>query len=338
MKIAFLNIYQGAVNRGLETYVTELSKRLGKIHIVKVFGGHETPKKRWPVLWRFYLDPHSFSVALYTIKLLPNIWKEKYNAVFALNGGWQPALIRLITWLYGGKMIIPGQSGIGWDDRNNLWSFPDSFVALSTFAAKWANKANPFVNVDIIPNGVDLDKFKPVGKKYTTSLKDPIIVCQGALELSKRLDLTIRAVGKLKRVSLILVGGGSLKEELFTLGKKTLGDNFEIVEVPHNKMPDIYRLGKVFTLPSWSSEAFGIAYVEAMATNLPVVATDDPVRREIVGNAGIFVEPENTKDYSQALRDAINKNWKDLPRKQAEKFSWDNIGEKYETLFQKLTK
>ncbi len=45
--------------------------------------------------------------------------------VIPVNGGWMPAILRIVTWLYGGKLVISGQSGIGWDDRNNLWCFPD---------------------------------------------------------------------------------------------------------------------------------------------------------------------------------------------------------------------
>ena len=74
-----------------------------------------------------------------------------------------------------------------------------------------------------------------------------------------------------------------------------------------------------------------------MATNLPVVALDDDQRREIVGKAGVFVKnPENSKVYADALKKALNKNWADVPRHQAENFSWDEITKVYEKLFMSL--
>src|SRR3989344_9391711 len=158
-KIAFLNIYQGRVERGLETYVSELSRRLGKNHEVEVIKGNSISLKRWPIVWRLYLDPHGIGIFLFTLRLIPKIWREKYDIIFALNGGWQPALIRTITWIYGGKMIITGQSGKGWDDRNNLWCFPDCFVALSSYAVDWAKKVNIFIKVEYIPNGVNTKEF-----------------------------------------------------------------------------------------------------------------------------------------------------------------------------------
>jgi glycosyltransferase involved in cell wall biosynthesis len=98
-------------------------------------------------------------------------------------------------------------------------------------------------------------------------------------------------------------------------------------------MPEVYRVANVFTLPSASSEAFGNVLVEAMATNLPVVATNDEQRREIVGEAGFLVDPADTEEYAKVLQKTLNMDWGDKPRKQAEKFSWDEIAKKYEELF-----
>ncbi|MBU0923218.1 glycosyltransferase family 4 protein, partial [Patescibacteria group bacterium] len=266
------------------------------------------------------------------------IWKEKPDIVIPLNGGWQPAFIRLTTWFYGGKMVASGQSGMGWDDRNNLWSFPNVFIALSSKALRWAKRANPLIRSKYIPNGVDLNNFNPSGPKYKTKLKSPLVLCVGALTSSKRIDLTIKAVAKLKNVNLLVVGDGDTEGELKDLGKRLLGNRFQLAQVPFQKMPEIYRAADIFTLAPEGSEAFGIVYVEAMAVNLPVVAIDDEQRREIVGNAGMFIDPTDIEKYSKALDMALKKEWGDKPRKQAEKFNWDKIAKEYEVLFTDLLK
>jgi glycosyltransferase involved in cell wall biosynthesis len=75
-----------------------------------------------------------------------------------------------------------------------------------------------------------------------------------------------------------------------------------------------------------------------MACNLPVVATDDEQRREIIGNAGIYVKnPEDVSRYSQALQTGLKTDFGNRPQKQAEKFSWENIKKDYLELFYKLT-
>jgi glycosyltransferase involved in cell wall biosynthesis len=338
MKIAFINIYQGEAKRGLETFVNELVKRIEGDDQVDIFGGGSKPLARWPYLWRFYIDPHGVKIALYTLKILPKLWKEKYDIVLPLNGGWQPALIRLLTWLTGGKMVIPGQSGIGWDDRNNLWCFPDAFVALTPKAKRWAKKANPLLgNIVMIPNGVDLTSFKQKGRKYPTKLKKPIILCVGALTPQKRIDLVIDAVAKLKNASLLIAGDGELKQKLIEKGKKLLGDRFRLVSVKHRQMPEVYRAADLFTLVPEESEAFGIVYVEAIASNLPVIAIDDEQRREIIGDAGLFIDDPTKIDlYANTLREALSKKWGDKPRKQAEKYDWDEIADQYEQLFESL--
>ena len=133
------------------------------------------------------------------------------------------------------------------------------------------------------------------------------------------------------------VGGGDKLQDIKILGEQLLGkNNFEIIQTTNDKMPDIYNRADVFTLASRPSESFGIVLVEALATNLSVVATDDPIRKEIVGDAGLFVDPTDTVEYAKSLEKALNTNWGEKPRKQAEKFDWDMIAKKYEELFNSL--
>ena len=73
-----------------------------------------------------------------------------------------------------------------------------------------------------------------------------------------------------------------------------------------------------------------------MASGLAVVATDDPIRREIVGDAGLFVDPTDTKEYLKVLEKALKIKWGSKPRLQAEKFDWDKIAKDYEKLFLEL--
>lgn len=339
MKIAFLSLYYGGSNRGAETFVSELSSRLGKNNSVDILSGNSKKLANWPVLWRFFLDPQGIGVFLFTLKNLGRIWKEKYDVVIPMDGGWQALIIRKLTWLYGGKVVISGQSGKGWFDRVNILSCPNAFVSLSQWSQKKLKWMNPFINYKYIPNGVDLDKFKSKGQSFQTKLRKPIVLAVGAFTDQKRMDLAIKAVSKLTNTSLLIVGSvGSLKSKLETDGKEMLGDRFQILSVPFERMPEIYRTANIFTLPSTSSEAFGNVLVEAMASGLPVVAIDDPIRKEIVGDAGILVDPTNMEEYVEALQKTLESDWGDKPRLQAEKFSWDKIAEQYEELFKNLLK
>jgi glycosyltransferase involved in cell wall biosynthesis len=216
-------------------------------------------------------------------------------------------------------------------------SFPNIYIGLSDKTTKWAKHFNPLVKCFYIPNGVDLEKFTFKGSPLKVLLKKPIVLAVGAFTEQKRMDLAIKAVAKLKDVSLLMVGsGGDLKGDLENLGNEFLGSKFQILSVPFEKMPEVYRAADVFTLPSESSEAFGNVLIEAMASGLPVVATNDPIREEIVGDAGILVDPTNIDEYALNLQKALDTNWGNRPRDQAEKFSWEVVAKKYEELFKTL--
>ncbi len=305
MKIAFINKYQFKVNRGAETFVSELAKRLSENHQVDI------------------LTRVNFT--------------KKYDLIIPTNGRLQVFVTRLWTWITGSKMVVSGQSGVGFDDRLNLYSMPDTFIALSSKAFSWAKKINPFVRSMYIPNGVDINKFLPQGVTLRYE-KLKTVLAVGAFTEQKRHNLVIEAVAKLNNVKLIIAGGGgNLKQKIYDLGHKMIGkDRFELLQVSHDKMPEIYKKADVFTLASNPSESFGIVLVEAMASGLAVVASDDPIRREIVGDAGLFVDPTNTEEYAKILEKALNTNWGEKPRKQAEKFNWDKIALEYEKLFKEL--
>jgi glycosyltransferase involved in cell wall biosynthesis len=359
MKIAFISFYSGTVNRGIETFVDELSSRLSKKHKVVLYQtgdikeniSYKVVKIPANINWdkkdktgtlsrKIFVDYWSRTIAAMAIKTLPKIFKEKYDVVVPLNGGWQPAFIRILTWIYGGKMVCVGQSGIGWDDRNNLFCFPNYFVSLSTKAFNWAKGVNPLVKSKYIPNGVDLERFKSSGSKTRLELEPPVVLSVGAFTKQKRLDLVIRAVAKINNISLLMVGGGGDQEKsLNDLGKNLLGKRFKMMQVKHSEMPAVYRSSDIFVLVPESSEAFGIVYVEAMASGLPIVAVDDNQRREIIGTSGVFVKnPENTGELSDAIIKVLDNNWGEKPRKQAEKFDWDEIALRYEKLFKEITK
>jgi glycosyltransferase involved in cell wall biosynthesis len=53
-----------------------------------------------------------------------------------------------------------------------------------------------------------------------------------------------------------------------------------------------------------SQEAFGMVYLEAMAAGLPIVATDDEIRRSIVGKQCIYVDPQSESALSEAILQA----------------------------------
>lgn len=351
MKISFLSFYSGVVYRGVETYVHELGNSfvdLGDEVVVFQSGpkliGSKYKTETIPTGVKLLKNGGGLAiflnqilgallVAWFTIKSLAIISRDT-DFIIATNNRIQVFLVKFWTLFTKAKLVIPGQGGPGIDERIALFSFPDIFVPLSSYQRNWALKANPFVKVSqVIPNGVSLDKFKKTNKKIEFGLKPPIVLCAAALWPSmKRQHLLIKAVAKLKNVSLVLVGDGEGRSYLENLGKKLLGDRFAIRNFEYKDMPNVYASGDVFSFPTVSWESFGIVLVEAMASGMPIVTSNDPIRREIVGDAGIFVNPQNTVEYSKALQSAIDSVGS--PKKyNLAKYSWENIAHKYKKIF-----
>jgi len=347
MKIAFLNIYQGIVSRGAENFVKEISSRLKEKHQVDVFpvegkiseekARTQSPFTLWgKILYKLYLDSHSRRVLCFTLSVLPKILKKDYDWIIPVDGGWQVLILKILQRFGKYKILVSGQAGIGRDDLRNLRMRPDVFVALTSRAEKWGKELVPGVKVVHISNGVDLNRFNPEVKPAKINLEKPMIICVAGLNPYKRVDLTIKVVSKLDKGSLLLLGDGPEREKIKSLGQKLLGPKrFLRTTVPYEKVPSFCTACDLFTLVSESSEAFGSAYLEAMACGLPVVATDDENRREIIGEAGLFIDPENLEEYVQTLEKALKTDFGNKPRQQAKKFSWDKIASQYEEIMVK---
>ncbi|MGI8420406.1 MAG: glycosyltransferase family 4 protein [Candidatus Levyibacteriota bacterium] len=351
MKIALLSAYSGPVHRGIESWVHEISQRLEafkhdvtvyqlgeksqdtkyNVHQVNMQVNWDEPNT-WNTKEREYLvDYWSRMLAEFTLQATPHIINEKPDMIIPLNGGWETKICKEIATLLHAKLVLIGH----WLDIHDLESDPDLYISLTKEAAKEAKKYYS-KRITVIPDGVDIDTFKPHGEIFNHGLLHPVVLCASAFVSWKHIDKTIAAVSKLKDVSFLLVGDGDLKGELKERCESLLRGRYRIVNAEYKDMPSIYRSADIFTLFSGKEEAFGMVYLEAMASGLPIVTVKDAIRIDVVGNAGILVENNDTKVYSSALLTALQRRWGDLPRKQAEKFSWEEITKRYEEALQSI--
>lgn len=354
MNIAILSFYSGIVDRGVEVWVKELTGRLTGEHKVNIYQAGKSSNSfekqvELKVDWnskdnsnnlsrKFFIDYWSKKILEFTKKALLEIDKNNINLIIPTNGGWQSVLCSFYAKRNNKKLIIVGHSGMGWDDRVNLLSGPDVFVALTQIQKKWATNNGFGVKVVKIPDGVDTEKFSPEGEKIKYNLPRPIFLTATALTSWKRPDLVIKAVSKLNNGSLVILGKGDSKQTEFInmLGKKLLDKRFLLTSTSYENIQKWYRGCDIFTLASWEREAFGMVIIEAMACNKPVVVNDDPIRREIVGDGGLFCDPANINNYSQMLVRASETKFADKPKIQAKRFDWSNIVVQYNELFKSI--
>lgn len=260
--------------------------------------------------------------------------KTRYDLIYPNNGIPGACLAKALRDKYGIPFIYTGHGGISRYERSVLRFKPDLYIAISQKAYEWARQfSNKVIKIN---NGVDCSNFIDYKNKKLNSTiskrQHPIVLCVGAFTEYKRQGLLVKAISKLNKGTVLLIGAkAECEETLKELCEKHIPKRYLIKRVPYHEMPYYYSYCDVFSLPS-KEEPFGIVYLEAMSANKPIVAPNDEVRREIVGNAGILCDVENTREYSNAIDKCYKKDWKNIPRERVKKyFSWEVVSRKYKT-------
>lgn len=334
MNIAILNYYAKS-DRGVEVWARELAGHSRSVSF-KIYYSEKTKQQdrsKLTIRQRLFLDSASLGIGIWTIKTLKEL--QDVDCIIPTNGGWQSVIVKVFSILKSKPVVIVGHSGIGWDDRFNLYTFPNIFISLTKNAKKWAVKCNPFVRVEVIPNGIDLSLFSKSGNKTPLPFKGKTVLWVGALTQSKDPLFAIEAVSRLENVNLLMVGSGELEERVLKKGLELLGDRFALRSYPWDQMPSVYRSCDVFTLASSDREAFGIVFLEAMASGLPVVTQDYPSRREVCGENAFYFLPNEIDSYVESLKLSLNSKLSVTVDKG--EFDWSSVASRYEAVLKKLT-
>ena len=190
----------------------------------------------------------------------------------------------------------------------------------------------------VISNGARLERFKPV--KREVFHKPVNILSVGRLTPAKNYHRALKAVSLLSNIEFVwtIAGDGKLMDELSEhIEELNLSAKVKLLGT-RNDIPELLKKADIFFIPStW--EGFGIAAVEAMASGLPIVASDVPGLKEVVGTeAGILVNPESIKSMTDGLSVFLTDLSKALQvgikgPKQASQFSLEKCAKSHIDLF-----
>jgi len=108
--------------------------------------------------------------------------------------------------------------------------------------------------------------------------------------------------------------------------------------VKHSELPSIYKTAKLFVLPSFQ-ETFGHPLIEAMASGLPIVASNIPVIQEICQEGAVYFDPNDPNDLCAKMEQVLSdpKLRKELVQKGLERarmFSWEKCAKETLAVFQ----
>jgi glycosyltransferase involved in cell wall biosynthesis len=177
-----------------------------------------------------------------------------------------------------------------------------------------------------------------IKQKY--GFDDEYILCVSTLEPRKNISGLIKAFSIAKKsknfdFKLVIVGGKSwYYEELAKLAVYSTLDKDVIFMgyVPEDDLPLLYNCARLFVFPSFY-EGFGLPLLEAMGCGLPIVASDNSSIPEVVGDAGVLVDAENTEQIAETIYQVSTdeSHLQDLRLKglkRAKTFSWENTAKK----------
>jgi glycosyltransferase involved in cell wall biosynthesis len=224
----------------------------------------------------------------------------------------------------------------------------DGIITVSEWSKKDILKFFPMDENKIYVTPLAADsKYRPLDKEQCQyvlekkfNIKQPYILYIGGFSPRKNVRSLIMAFSTVlrelnKEHKLVIVG--SLKDEGSSL--KELSDRLNISSniiftgfVEEELLPVLYNGSEAFIYPSFY-EGFGLPPLEAMSCGIPVITSNISSIPEVVGDAGILIDPYDTSNLMNALGVLLNDdNLKaSLSKKGLEKskeFSWEKTAEK----------
>lgn len=277
----------------------------------------------------FFLAPLMFFASFFS--LLWIIYKERIQVISAhwiIPNGFIAALASKIT---GVPLIvtIPG-SDVYLGKKNSLFKFMTKFASFQAkaivsnsmrYLGELADLGIPKEKFIEIPYGVNIKNFEHIKQERKVMRKslgikssDLIILAVGRLVEKKGFDYLIKAIPgvlkEYKQIKLLIIGDGSEKNNL-----ENLVDELKIKNkvsflgrINHTDLPKYYSVADIYAAPSVKDkqgnlESHIVALFEAIASGLPVVATELAVSKKYVvdGKNGYRVKDKSVESLSDAI-------------------------------------
>ena len=223
-----------------------------------------------------------------------------------------------------------------------IWNDSKGVVANSGGLRDLALRSAPRQAIDVIPNGIDTDKFRP--SNGTNQAEGPRIICVGRLierkGIRELVDAFRQVIARIPAARLDLVGEGKLEDEVRA---RVAGYGLEHAVVvhgalDHDQLPQLLQRAAVFALPShW--EGMSNALAEGIACGLPVVVTDTGGTAELVDGNGRVVPIKDTDGLAAALiellsDDTLRRQMGERSREIALRYSWQAMTASYVRLYE----
>lgn len=225
-----------------------------------------------------------------------------------------------------------------------------SFFAKTIFAYRQADLVE-------IGNGVDVDMFRPdfpcrpVRPRYGLSDEDFVLLFVSSLDAShsrKGLPLLLETLAELpdSRLKLLIVGDGDRRQE-YEARAAALGLGRRVVfagRVAHagGAMTAHYAAADLVVIPSTMQESFGLALAQGMAMAKPVLGSDIPGVRTLIGECGLLIPPGDRRALANGILrlradPVLRRELGEKARARIlERYTWQHVGERLLAMYRQL--
>ena len=191
----------------------------------------------------------------------------------------------------------------------------------------------PGVDADFRPSHGDGDALRDFRARM--GLPDRLVLYLGTLEPRKNVDRLVRAYASLVRQglphTLVLAGGRGWDHGAIDRAIEEEGVRDRVIlpgYVRREDQPLWYASADLFVYPS-QYEGFGLPVLEALACGVPVVTSSSSSLPEVVGGAGISIDPTDARALADAMASVLTDaglaaRLREEGPKQAGTFTWDN--------------
>ncbi len=225
-----------------------------------------------------------------------------------------------------------------------IWHKAEAVVANSQGLAELAKRFTPDIDIPVITNGIDTQKFRPTPTHKLGNKIKILTVCR--LIKRKRIDILIRAVKIcLDRgfdIKFSIAGHGNLRYELENLATSLgISQNVRFLgRVEASEMPVVYRFNDLFVMSS-AHEGMSNAMLEAMATGLPIITTHCEGVDELISDNGIISPDDTPESFAESIINAITgeihyKDLRNAARAKSQIFSWANTATQYIKIYNNI--
>lgn len=257
----------------------------------------------------------------------------------------------LIPWVYD-----KNRSSI-WKSNINGLKKADKIITISKFSKNEIVKyvKYPEEQIEIVYPAVNHQAYYKTGNKSILKrLNIPdnckIILYVGSEDPRQNVDTLVKAFSELKKklpeIKLLKIGNPNLygaREKLLELIEKlNLQKDVIFMDfVPEDELPEWYNAADLVVYPC-SYAGFGMPPLEAMACGTPVITSNQTSLPEVVGSAGIMIDPRDhnvltDEMYEVLINDSLNEDMIKKGLKKAKIFNWDKSAKETLDIYEKIS-